>query len=214
MVTTMLFTSGYWRRGSFRGLPLRWHWSVLFGLFIAGGFGVAPLSWLVYLGLIQCHLMAHSLAVRAGGMTPVGLDIQALGGKVRWRGHASVPAQLRASWAGVAGQLVPMLIAKVILMAHGGVTASWLGELERVAIHMNAVMLAINLMPLPTFDGEVAWKVVAWMRQKPVDSRRVVVMEVAASGPAGVLDQVAVADEVAREVSALARAANDRAGVS
>jgi len=40
------------------------------------------------------------------------------------------------------------------------------------------------------------------------------VMEVAASGPAGVLDQVAVADEVAREVSALARAANDRAGVS
>ncbi len=187
---------------------------MLVGLFAAGAFGVAPLSWLLYLGLVQCHLMAHGLAVRAGGMTPVGVDIQALGGKVRWRGHASVPAQIRASWAGVVGQLVPMVIAKVILVAHGGVTASWLDELERVAIHMNAVMLAINLMPLPTFDGEVAWKVIPWLRQRPVDSRRVVVMEVAPDGVAGPLDELAVANEVAREVSALARAHNDRAGVS
>jgi hypothetical protein len=210
----MVFTSGYWRRGTFQGLPLRWHWSVLAGLFIAGDFGLAPLAWLFYLGLIQCHLMAHGLAVKQGGMEPIGFDVQGLGGKTRWRGHAHVLSQVRAAWAGVAGQLVPMIIAKVILVAHGGATASWLVDLERVCIEMNAVMIGVSLLPLPTFDGEVAWKIVSLARGTPIEARRVVVMELDPSTPSGRTSQALdVAEEVAREVRSLARTHNDRAGV-
>lgn len=214
MVNPMVFTSGYWRSGNFQGLPLRWHWSVLAGLFIAGNFGISPWSWLFYLGLVQCHLMAHGLAVRRAGMTPMGIDIQGLGGKVRWRGHAHSLAEVRVAWAGVAGQLLPMILAKLILVGHGGATASWLVELERVCISMNAVMIGISLLPLPTFDGEVAWKILALARGRPVAQRRLVVMEVAADSPkARTMQALEVAEEVAREVQSLARTHNDRAGV-
>lgn len=199
--------------GSFGGLPLRWHASLLVGLVIAGDFGVSPLAWLLYLGLVQCHLMAHGFAIRSAALTPIGIDIQGLGGKVRWRGRATPSQVIRAAWAGTLGQLVPMLIAKVILVAHGGATASWLVELERVAIHMNAVLIAVNLVPLPTFDGEVAWKVFALWRKDPIDSRRVVVLEVAKDSTAPAADDLEVAEAVAAELSAIARAHNDRAGV-
>lgn len=211
----MLFTSGYWRRGAFNGMPLRWHWSVLVGLALAGDFGFSPLSWLFYLGIVQFHLMSHGLAVRRGGMRPIGIDIQGLGGKVRWRGHVAVEPQVRAAWAGVVGQLVPMVLAKVILLAHGGPTASWLAELERVCIHMNAVMIGINLLPLPTFDGEVAWKVLKLARGRPVGARRVVVMEIDPDGPKSeTLVALDVAEDIAREVQSLAHAHNERADVS
>lgn len=210
----MLFTSGYWRRGTFQGLPLRWHWSVLLGLGLASGFELAPFAWLFYLGLVQCHLMSHGLAVQQAGMAPVGIDIQGLGGKVRWRGHVPVLAEVRVGWAGVAGQLLPLILAKVILLAHGGATSSWLVDLERVCVEMNAVMIGINLLPLPTFDGESAWKILSLARGRPIERRRLVVLEVDPEKPAGRTEQALdVAEAVAREVETLARSHNDRAGV-
>lgn len=212
MVPSMLFTSGYWRRGHTHGVPIRWHWSLLVGLALAGAFGLAPLAWLLYLGLVQCHLMGHALAIRKARLTPVGVDIQGLGGKVRWRGHATAADEVRASWAGVLAQLVPLVIAKVIVAAYGGVTTPWLADLERVWVDMNAILIGVSLLPLPTFDGEVAWKVFAMARGVPVERRRVLVVEEKATVVAP-QDPLAVAEEVAREVRSLAQAHNDRAGV-
>lgn len=187
---------------------------MLLGLGLASGFELAPLAWLFYLGLVQCHLMSHGLAVQQAGMTPVGLDIQGLGGKVRWRGHVPVGAEVRVGWAGVAGQLLPLILAKVILIAHGGATSSWLVDLERVCVEMNAVMIGINLLPLPTFDGESAWKILSLARGRPIERRRVVVLEVDPEKPPGRTEQALdVAEAVAREVETLARSHNDRAGV-
>jgi hypothetical protein len=209
----MLFTSGYWQRGEFERVPLRWHWTLLAGLAIASRWEFRPVAWLLYLGLVQVHLMAHGWSVRKAGQTPIGFDIQGLGGKVRWNGVATPAVQIRHAWVGVLAQSVLWAGAGIALAVHGPVPVdTWLEDLQFVWRDMNLVMVAVNLLPLPTFDGENAWRVFELSRGRDIPQRRMIIIEVAKADekpPRAMARQVEL--DIAEQLADLARAHNARA---
>lgn len=210
-----MFTSGYLRWGWWGEAPIRWHWSLPVAMMVAGDFALRPLSWLLYLGLVLAHEAGHHAVVRRAGRRVIGVDLQGLGGEVRWNGVASPRDQVLMAWGGVLSQLGVMLFAKVVLVIAGGVTEPWLAELERVCIEVNAIVIAINLLPLPTFDGEVAWKALTLLRGQRIPERRALVIELAereGTHPReGEPDAERVRAEVEAELAALTRAHNERA---
>src|SRR5512147_2619013 len=111
----MMFTGGYGRFGSWGRAPLRWHWSLLLAMGLAGGMELRPLSWLLYFGLVLAHEAGHHAAVRGAGLRVIGVDLQGLGGEVRWNGAATPREQVMIAWSGVLAQLGVMLLAKLTL---------------------------------------------------------------------------------------------------
>lgn len=208
-----MFSAGYLRWGRWGEAPLRWHFSLLFGLAFASGFEARPLSWLLYLGLVLAHEAGHRAAVRRAGLRVIGVDWQALGGETRWNGVASATDQVALAWAGVLAQAGVMLAAKVVLLAAGGATTWWLAEIEHVSIEVNAWIIGLNLLPIPTFDGEVAWKVLTLARGRRIPEQRAIVLRVASSdadddaGP----DPAKVRAAVEAELAELTRRHNEQA---
>jgi len=209
----MLFTSGYARWGALSGAPVRWHWSLLVGLALAGGLTLNPVAWLLYLGIVAAHEGAHFAAVRQARLEVVGVDFQATGGKVRWRGEASPRTQVILAWAGVLAQLGVLIAAELVLVIAGGAVAPWLVEVERVSIEMNAILIAVNLLPLPTFDGEVAWKAIYFLRGRRPPERRAFIIHLTEAVEEVHDDPVraSLEAEVEAELAALAKAHNERA---
>jgi hypothetical protein len=175
----MLFTSGYARWGALSGAPVRWHWSLLAGCALAGGLTLNPLAWLLYLGIVAAHEAANFVAVRQARLEVVGVDFQATGGKVRWRGDASPRTQVILAWSGVLAQLGVLIGAELVLVIAGGTVEPWLAEVERVSVELNAILIAVNLLPLPTFDGEVAWKAIHLLGGRPIPERRAFIIHLA-----------------------------------
>jgi len=207
-----MFTAGYLRLGRWGAAPLRWHWSLLLGAAFAGQWEVRPLSWLLFLGIVLAHEAGHHVALVKNGLRVIGVDMQGLGGEVRWDGAASPNVQVQLAWSGVLAQLGVMLAAKLVLMIAGGPSEWWLAELEYVSITFNAILIGVNLLPLPTFDGEVAWKVLSLLRGRAIPERRTIVLHVVPNElTAPVVDVDRVRAEVEAELAELTRAHNEQA---
>jgi len=209
----MMFTAGYVRFGSWGAVPLRWHWSLPLGALFAGEGALRPVSWLLYLGLVLAHEAGHYAAVKKHRLRVVGIDLQGLGGEVRWNGVASPKDQVVFAWSGVLAQLGVLVAAKLVLVIAGGASDPLLAELEYVSVTFNAILIGINLLPIPTFDGEVAWKVLSLIRGRAIPERRTIVLHVVAGAQQAepALDVERVRDEVEAELAELTRAHNERA---
>lgn len=208
-----MFTAGYVRFGSWGSAPLRWHWSLPLGAAFAGQWELRPLSWLLFLGLVLAHEAGHHAAVTKHRLRVIGVDIQGLGGEVRWSGVATPKEQVLLAWSGVLAQLGVMLAAKLVLVIAGGASDPLLAELEYVSITFNAILIGINLLPIPTFDGEVAWKVLSLVRGKAIPERHTIVLHVVpgADEPEPIVDEARVRAEVEAELAELTRAHNEQA---
>ncbi|MFO0748930.1 MAG: hypothetical protein U1F43_25180 [Myxococcota bacterium] len=216
----MMFTAGYAELGKYRGVPIRWHWSLLVMLAVvgldvdpAGGYSLRPLCSLFTLALILVHEAGHHAMIRFHGFTPIGVDLQAFGGETRWRGEATPRQEVRMAWAGVFAQAVALAAVGlgfgVYQLTGGEVTAGWAQDLRFVYIDINLLMICVNLVPLPTFDGDVAWKVVALWRGN-LQPRRMILITLARNDEAPV-DVDKVRADVDAELAALAEAHNERA---
>lgn len=215
----MMFTAGYLELGRYRGVPIRWHWSLPLAIALfGGGFGAtdsgpSPLRWVLILALVLVHDAGHRVVVRHFKLTPIGIDMQGLGAETRWRGDATPRQEIAIAWAGVFAQLVALVAVALgfgIYRAAGGlVTEAWMIDVEYVYRDVNAIMILVNLVPLPTFDGDVAWKVFALWRGD-LQPRRVIVIQVAHDQSVPV-DVERVKAEVDAELEAMAQAHNARA---
>ncbi len=208
-----MFTAGYVRFGRWGGAPLRWHWSLPLGAAFAGQWELRPLSWLLFLGLVLAHEAGHRAAVARSKLRVVGIDLQGLGGEVRWNGVASPKEQVLLAWSGVLAQLGVMVLAKLVLVIAGGASDPLLAELEYVSITFNAILIGVNLLPIPTFDGEVAWKVLALVRGRSIPERRTIVLHVVPGSEVAepIVDEARVRAEVEAELAELTRAHNEQA---
>jgi len=178
----MMFTAGYATFGHLRGLPLRWHWSLPVGLALVGELTLAPLRWGLFLMVLLVHALGHQLMIRRYGLTPIGIDLQGLGAEPRWRGQATPRQELALAWSGALAQLVLLCLAELgfaLYAAGGGVLdgldSGPLVEVRWVLRDVNALLLVINLLPLPTFDGHVAWKLFAYVRGE-LEPQRVMII--------------------------------------
>ncbi len=150
---------GFLTLGKLRGAPLRFHWSLPLGMLIFTRFEFLPISWLALLGLILVHEEGHAWLVRRARLKVVSIDVHGFGGECRYRGHISERAEIRIAWGGVAAQAIVLVIALVVRLAIGPPTSFAYAQLDDALIRINAFMIALNLIPIPGFDGHLAWRI-------------------------------------------------------
>ena len=206
-----MFTAGYLRFGHWGAAPIRWHWSLPVAMAFAGQWELKPLSWLLCLWVVATHQAGHQATVSRLGLRTVGVDVQGLGGEVRWNGVASPREQVLLAWSGVLAQLGLLLFAKLVLVISGGVSSAWLAEVEYVAVTFNLILIGLNLLPIPTFDGEVAWKVWTLIRGREIPERRTIVLHVVPPAEPEPADEERVRREVEAELAELTRQHNEQA---
>ena len=210
----MRFASGYLLGGSYRDAPLRVHWSLPVGMIVFARFQLAPLAWLAVLALVLLHEAGHATLVRAYHLQVVAVDLHGLGGETHWLGRPTLRQRVAIAWAGVFAQTVALAVVGALDIAFGPPRAVWLGQIVDVYVSANLWMIALNLLPLPGFDGEVAWMIFpGWRRraQRRVDARlhRVTTLRVVQRSKTD--DRAAQARalaDVERELNALTEAHN------
>lgn len=206
----MLFTLGYVQLGRWRGVPLRWHVSLPLGVALMSGLELAPWRWLFAFALVLVHEAGHAVMVRRHGLRMVAIDLQGIGGEPRWRGAAAPMSETAIAWGGVLAQVAAFVGARLGILVFGEPTEPWSEDLVYVLTDANLVVMAVHLLPLPTFDGEHAWRVLA---RRPGQGRlheRVILVHMD-DVPVAPEDEVRVRSEVEAELEAIARSHNERA---
>ncbi len=161
----MMWTKGYWRVGTYRGAPLRLHWSLPVGLLLFGRFELAPIAWLTTLALFLVHEAGHASLVRQHGLRVNNVDLTGLGGECRWIGSPTVRERVFIAWGGVIAQTVALVVVQALVLALGEPSAPWLVQVVDVYTRVNLWLIAINLLPLPHLDGAVAWEILPGYRR-------------------------------------------------
>lgn len=163
---------GYFRIGRFGGAPVRIHWTAPLGAFAFTGFRLAPVAWAAFVLLILVHEIGHALLVRRSRLHVVSIDVHGIGGECRYVGSPPPVQRALIAWGGVFGQLALLAVALVARFFVPADAPWWTGDLLRTLVATNLYLMAINLLPIPGFDGAEAWKLFgknglpAWWRQR------------------------------------------------
>jgi Zn-dependent protease len=152
-----MLENGYLRIGSWRGAPMRVHWTMPVGAFLLGRAQFVPVFWAAFFLIVLWHELGHALMVRRCGHRVVSVDVTGFGGLCRWAGSATPFERSLIAWGGVVAQgvlLVGALGARALL---GPPTSALLAEIESAAIQWNLSLIVLNLLPMRPFDGAEAW---------------------------------------------------------
>lgn len=159
-----MFDRGYVCLLRLRGVPVRTHWTLPVGLLLFSGGRFAPGIWIGMLTLIVLHEMGHAWCVRRAGLVNLGIDITALGGRCRWAGSPSAFQRSVIAWGGVVAQLVVLAVTFALVQVTGPPTHRFGADLVEALLHMNLVLIGINLVPLEPLDGAEAWPLLRHLR--------------------------------------------------
>jgi Zn-dependent protease len=158
------------RLGTFRGIPIGLHWSVvlvavLFFNGLSANFGVVGgiVAMAAFFASILLHEIGHALTARRFGVSTESIELWALGGVARLDREA--PTARAEGWIAAAGPLTSLGIGAIgvgafaTLAATGvrGTTTAVLGWLGVI----NGVLALFNLLPgLPLDGGRMlrAWR--------------------------------------------------------
>jgi Zn-dependent protease len=156
---------GYLSVGRLFGVPLRLHWTLPLGALLLSGGRLAPGLWVGVLVILLAHEAGHALLVRRVGLTNLGIDLTGIGGRCRFAGHATPRQRSIVAWGGVLVQLailVPALAVSLFVDVPPGFAADLLHALTRA----NAILLAVNLLPVEPLDGAEAWRLFRHLRAR------------------------------------------------
>jgi stage IV sporulation protein FB len=183
-----VFTSGFIEFGRVRGVPIRFHWSVLIGALFFSGFRFAPAFWLSFPLLVLIHELGHAFVVQRLGHRALGIEVTGFGGLCHWDPRfASRLDHALVAWGGVAAQFVLFLIATAYLFVSGGPRYAWEAQVLSVFTTTNLWLMALNLLPIPPLDGARAWTLfgeLKALRQRGWRRKKVAKPVVAKSGEA------------------------------
>ena len=206
-----MFTFGYVQLGRWRGAPVRWHVSLPLGIALMSGLELAPWRWLFAFLLILLHQAGHAAMVRRHGLRVAAVDLQGVGGETRWRGDAGPITETAIAWGGVLAQLAAYVTARVALVVFGEPLDMWSADLVYVVTDVNLIVIAAHLLPLPSFDGERAWRVLALRPGHAFDGEPAIRVQIDETSVAPE-DEARLRFEVEAELEAIARTHNERAG--
>ncbi len=207
--------AGYLTLARWRGVAVRFHWTVPLGAFLLGGMRFDPPFWLGFLVLILVHELGHALVVRACRQRVLAVDVHGAGGLCRWAGTVSPMQRAAIAWGGVWAQMA--LAAGVMLFTevHGPPATRLGATLDEVFVDRNLWLIALNLLPFAPLDGAQAWalpgllfdrarRALRTRRSKRPETRAPVVA--IRTGTAESVDDPGLRDEIARleEVDAAA----------
>lgn len=148
--------------GRFGDAKVRVFWSAPLAIallgFLLNGFRFTPFAWLAILVLIVVHELGHAVWVRGFGLGLVAVDIRGIGGACQWYGTTTPVRRAIIAWGGVLAQAVILAIAYTITLFLPPASPWWALELLGAFVYSNLYLIAFNLLPIPGFDGQEAWK--------------------------------------------------------
>lgn len=216
-VEAMRVADGYLNAFHYRDVPLRWHWTLPVCLVGLNGLAFRPVAWLATLALVLLHEAGKAAVGRQQGLSIVGVDLKGLGGEPRFIGDATLAGRVRIAWAGVAAQAVALFMVLALMAIAGGPAddGGLLAELASVYTRTNLLMIGLALLPLPGFDGEVAWLVIpryrAWWAARHLFVRTHRLHIVEHHEPPTARERMRILREIDDQIQALADAHNAKA---
>ena len=163
-----VFDTGYWNVGRIMGVPIRLHWSIPVGAFVFGHFRFVPGFWVGFFLLVLVHELGHAFLVRQRGLHNREIRVHGLGG-VSIHERGSIYDQAIIAWGGVLAQLLVLYVpTKIVTSLVALPRLPFLLELLSAFLYTNLILAAFNLIPIPPFDGAMAWKLprLWWARRK------------------------------------------------
>jgi stage IV sporulation protein FB len=168
------FRGGYLETGSIWGAPVRFHWSIPIGAFVLGRFRFAPWFWLAFLVLVMIHELGHAAMVRLVHARVVSIEAHGAGGLCYWDGDVSEIGRALIAWGGVLAQLVTFVVATIAFHLAGPAESEARVAFQSAFTDYNLWLAAINLVPIPGFDGAEAWTIVPatrrWWKRRGAES--------------------------------------------
>jgi Peptidase M50B-like len=153
----LAFEKGYLRVGEIRGAPICLHWSIPVAALVLGRFRFAPWYWAAFVAIVLVHELGHAVMVWTARAEVIAIEAHGAGGLCHWQGEVTRIWSALIAWGGVLAQAV-LLGATYAVLAITGPPASVAGaELADAFTGSNLWLIAINLIPIPGFDGSAAW---------------------------------------------------------
>jgi stage IV sporulation protein FB len=144
----------YWRK-----VPVQLHWTVL--AFVAYAAISRTFSGAELLGfgiVILVHELGHAFLVQRCRLRALRIMIHAFGGECIHEATHDQRQSVIIAWGGVLAQAALFLAALVFAKLIAPIHDETLRDLVGVLLGYNLIMAAFNLLPIPPFDGHMAWK--------------------------------------------------------
>lgn len=144
--------------------PISLHWSAALGALIFGRGTVG--GFIGFVTLVLIHEIGHAVLVRARRLHAHEIVVHAFGGVCRYEGGWGTPFDHAIiAWGGVAAQAILLVVAFVAartLEPGPGIVS----DLAYVLVVPNALMIVLNLLPIPRLDGRLAWQLPKMLRER------------------------------------------------
>jgi Zn-dependent protease len=156
-----MLRSGYLQVASFRGAPIRAHWTLPILCVMWSGLRFAPGAWLGASIVVLCHELGHALLAKHYRLRVVEVMLHGFGGHCAYAGEPTPWQKSVIATGGVLAQAVLLAIAAAaqwLLAASGREVPVLLWDLLYALTVANLGIAMFNLIPIPPFDGAEVWK--------------------------------------------------------
>jgi Zn-dependent protease len=155
-----------WRLGQCRGIPISLHWTVFIGIawfyYQTQSLGDTAVAFFAFCFLLLIHEIGHAAVALWRRVEVHEIRLFFLHGHCLVEQPEYELDDVLIAWGGVAAQLVVLVVALAsdVLLAAASPEARVLASpLLRVFIATNIFMMIFNLLPLASFDGAKAWRI-------------------------------------------------------
>lgn len=161
-----------WRLGQWRGIPISLHWTVFIGIawFLYQTRSVldTAVAFVAFCVLLLIHELGHAAVALWRQVEVHRIQLFFLHGNCAHELPDYELDDVLIAWGGVAAQLVVLLIAlgaDVLLAAVSPVAHVLAAPLFRVFIGTNIFIMIFNLLPIASFDGAKAWRILPMLAE-------------------------------------------------
>jgi Zn-dependent protease len=155
-----------WRLGQWRGIPISLHWTVFIGIawFFYQTRSVVDtgLAFVAFTFLLLVHELGHAAVALWRQVEVHNIQLYFLHGRCSHELPEYELDDVLIAWGGVAAQLVVLVVAlgaNVVLAMLSPVALGLASPLLHVFVATNAFIMIFNLLPIASFDGAKAWRI-------------------------------------------------------
>lgn len=142
-------------------MPVYIHWTAPLGFLIFFGFAIRPVAWILFAALILMHEQGHAILGRRAGLHVQSIHLQGNGGECLMAGYPTPRNRAIIAWGGVLGQMPGLLLGLVLSAVFGSNPHPLIAEATTTLVYINAMVMGLNLLPIPGLDGWHAWRLFA-----------------------------------------------------
>ena len=155
-----------WRLGQWRGIPISLHWTVFIGIawffYQTRSLLDTGVAFFAFLFLLLVHELGHAAVAWWRQVEVHEIQLLFLHGNCSHEQPDYELDDVLIAWGGVAAQFVVLVVAlgaDVFLAAVSPFARALASPLFRVFIATNIFIMIFNLLPIASFDGAKAWRI-------------------------------------------------------